>query len=981
MAGIRFSIERGHISGPVEYTDAIFQINPIRFVKNEPTTFEIAIAKTDKVTGWFDPTRGDYVRVEDMRWQARFNGVPPGMIFTGYINSTPRYELLGSRNGEEVWGYHLRCTSDDYLMNSKRMPVRTFINKTRGFILRALLEEMFADYAVQFPFDLTQIHDGGIERIFQVDPSKYFTELAAEFAKSDGYVFMAIDSRVLYVPELAQPIQGNYADVLVISKDDPRYSPRTLDVQRLDVSIVNDLTVVGLDEPTTVCSEQFVSDGYQPNHDLTYVPYGLDESQVLSDDFTTDTVNEATWEEKDPSDFITPFQGSLNITGGPGADTGTCFLRSLKGIELVGVINTRDGELSFPPAATGTGYIGGLYTEDDCLEAHLWCGWYLDLVTNKLTPRGPDGPHENSVTINPTFSYVLRRTITVDRSTPQPSTVLDVATGLQYDEPFDPGAARVTWEVEEIDISDPTNVESNKYNLGTYEYENPEFVLYGAVVPYSCHVVINNIAVTRPQQIVVEVDVDPDEDGGEADRFDQSRDLDSPPDTPTWFFQRHSLRVGPYIDGGQCAVDLLKDRARLAWYAVKVPSRGLAGVTPASTTIPSAGTVVNVRYSRSDISKIRIRSISSIKAERAKFKDDGVRQLTLTPNDVTPPPRTSEECLFVGRAYLSDRVRPRYEGSYEFVTSEIDQTNLSTLVYPGDKILCDITTPEGRIYEALSVTSVDVVPVSPVTYVLKVAFGPINRFDNAQRELLRRRHSSLQSISIAKSDAVDADVMDKEGYDPVPDPVPPVVDTLDDTTLTVTFGASVGADVTGYECRLIDGGWGLGGHVARFNGHQVVLPRDRREVRYFFRSYRVNPNGTLSFSRRSAMIRNIFPMKNQISIGAITGQYNLNINAYQVAITLPNDPDFSHVRVRDGNNIVIYEGDGILNIVKADYVEPLLTPGKLNLTISTLQYPYTVKAQAINLVGQQGAAETLATMFRTYDESIAMTVKPRSPVS
>lgn len=927
-------LERGAHPGPVDFTKFVYSIGSISMRKNEPTLFDFSVAHVSDVTGWFAPGRGDYVQVWDDRFENRNGPTSAGLLFTGYVTNDPEYEFLGTANHTQVFGYKLSATSEDYLINSKRVPNRTFINKTRGYILRELLNDMFGGSS-PIPFDLTNILDGGTERIFQTDPARYWTEVAADFGRSDGYVYYVLDRKVYYVPEMKTPAQGSVTSTITISAEDPRFSPDNLSIKRRDESIVNDLTIIGDQEATTTCVEQFVSDGYQPAFDLTYIPYGLEQSSILVDDMTNNDIDDTVWEELDqPANYIQPFNGSLNIVGGPGNDTGLAYLRSRKGIELSGTIALRDGEIFFPPSPTGTGFIGGLYTSEDCRQSHLWSGWFINLTSLIIQPWGPSGGH-GTFGINPNWHYVLRRTVTVDRFADLSFKVFDADTGYQYSTSTAPLSAKVSYSVEVIDYTtDPSNVTKTTHDLGTFTYTSPDYVLYAAIVPYSCHLAMNYVSVTKPQQFAVEL--------GTA-----TQDASN-----VWTLNKSAIKVGNAIDGGRCTIEVDGDRSKLAWYATNLTSRALGASPSDATTIPPRGTIVSVRYARSDYSRARLQSSVSIASEKARFKDDGIRQMTLTGDDIKPLPRTSEECLFLARALLADRNKTRYEGSYSFITKADDETELRLMILPGDKLECTIDTPEGQINEILDVTNVTISLVGEDTYQISLDFGPVNRFDQAQRELLRRRNSSLEEVVIQQTTIYTAEAMNANGYVPVPDLPPPTVNTVGPDYITVTFGSSLPAGVDGVEIRLSDSGWGQPGYVVRMTDSSRGLNRLSREVRYFFRAYRINADSSLTFSQRSSMMRHVYPLRNKIQITGITGNWSATGNVFKFFIPMPSDPDWAKISVRSGGTL-IYEGDGVDHSVRLDYVTAMISSGRIELDIEDLlgQPSYTIGVLPYNVLG------------------------------
>ena len=983
-------IERASVPGRVDFTKCVFEFGAVEMRKNEPSVFSFSLAQIDG-QAWFKPSRGDYVRLEDTRFEARNYPIGHGLVFSGYISSDPQFEYLGSRNGEQHWGYVVKCTSEDYLLNLKPLPRKIFVNKTRGYILRTLLDEMFAGNP---PFSTSGILDGGIERIFTTDPSRHWTELAEEFGASDGYVYRVIDRSVMYVPQMTEPAQGSPAHVLAIDPSDPRFTPSALQISQVEVPVVNDLTVVGEDEPTTACFEQFVSDGYQPSHDLAYVPHGVEGSDLIEDDLSSE-LDEDVWEISDPDGYFEIFDGSLNVTGGPaplgspGYDQGSTYIRARKAIEIAGTLVLRDGEIFFPPDAQGSAIIGGLYFDEEMVNGNLFCGWLLDVNESfgwmpQFVPAFSIGGvlqiHPASVSIETNKHYILRRTITCDRFSSTHAPIVNPETGYRYD--IDPGPvkATVSWDVDIIHMEDAPNVWTQRVSLGTTVLDAPLFALYSPVVSHSIHMAMNHVSVRKPQQVLVEVDPDPALDAG------------------TWTLGKTPLIVGSNIDGGRCVVSVNDNEAKLDWYAVPgtvsavANARGpyLATVTGSGpsapsdpderprdvTTIPPAGSVVSVKYFKNEAAKARIQNAASILLEASKFGDDGIRQRTLTSEDVSPTPRTSEECLFIARAYLDDYLDARYQGTYNFVTNETDDTLLTRMVLPGDRLSCILQAADGsEIVETLDVTNVTMNILGKGAYGVSVQFGPVNKFDAAKRELIRRRSSSLEEAVIPKAEeSYEADVLKNEGFNPVPDPVPPDVTTIDADGIVVTFGSSLQEGITGYECRVLDSGWGEGGEVAFFQSNQIELLRDRRQVRYFFRSYR-DTGGVREYSARSAMVRHTFPLEDDIEVTDITSDWS-TAGIFKFFIPIPTIPDWGRIKVTTGPEApfdaeVLYDGDGVNHVSKQDRVTAFLSEGKIQLEVINGAHNYepvdslTIVVTPINILGRESALKTEHTLVGT----------------
>jgi hypothetical protein len=898
--------------------------NPTQFFRHEKNLlaiFEFDVVDPGGVPGFVVPQRGAHVRFEDSRWLSRDAGVPDGVVFTGYVVDPPDPVFLGVADGAERWMYHLKVTSDDYLANTKALRARTFINKSRGFILKELLRDLFPAGSGVFPFDVTGIHDGGIERIFQVDTSKKWSEVAAQFAAIDGYVYRCLDGHLFYQPQQL-PISSDPLSSIYVDKGDPRFDPSNFDVTRVGTDVANDVTVFGLEEPSNIVRETFVSDGYQGTFPLSTTPYGITELTLVEDDFTDGDVNSAVWQHADAdTPFIQPFEGSLNVIGGPGVDTGQVYLRSRKGVELSGFIDTRDGEIFFPPGATGRGVIGGLYTEDTPRESNIWTGWYIDLTASTI--QAMNGASKiGSFALNKSHHYILRRHIQIDstfRSLNQYVAKTSYGTYSLGAEP-PPANGRVTWFIEEINDDDPANVVKTTTMVADQIVLNvPSYVLYAPIVPYDCHLVMNFVSVAKPSQIGVTVNGSP-------------------------------IVVGNYIDGGRCKATVDGGHAQLNWYGVNK-----SGSAPTdNVTIPPQRSVVQVWYYQSQQSSARVVRQELIDFEKQRFHDDGVRQLIIHSDQATPAPRNSEECQFLAQAKLADLAEPRYEGSYKFQTSEEGATRLQLWPCPGDLIPAKIHQADGTTVDTyLDVTSVQSTFLGKGAYEFSIGFGPINRYDAAERALYFAHKSSFDDPSIEDVDVQTVELLNA-GVDLFPaDPSAFVVGNITTTTFGLTMTGPITRDIAGYEVRSSDTGWGQGGYVLRTGSPlaPITLQRPRRDVTYFVRPF----TAAGIYSRRSARVRVVYPLANNIVIPAVDGV--LSPEKISVDVTLPTDPDFAGIRVIDGNSgTILYEGDGIDTLNAWSTTTAIAGSGRISIDIpnpnALRSIPLSIRSY--DIVGQLG---------------------------
>jgi hypothetical protein len=833
-----------------------------------------------------------------------------------------------------VFGFNLPCTSDDYLFQKHQLPAKTFINNNRGDIIKSLIQTMFND-VVPFPWDLSNIYPGGIERVFHVDPGKSFAEILTEFADADNYTYYCLDGHVVYAPEgVLQPHTNDPLYAVTIDEQDPRFTPEKLQINRVSSMIANDVTVLGEDEGTALVREHFVSNGADPFFELATTPFGTELTTLIQDDLTN-AIDTGVWEESDGAgDYIRPFQGSLNIIGG--TSDGKTYLIGRKGIELAGIIYARDGEFSTIDSSTGEGWIGGMYTEADgaLLEANLFSAWYVNADTHQLVPVGPTGRENASAfTFIANRHYILRRVIEVDRAT---RSFLSFASGVDGNfttfSDTDPVAnATITWSIESIDDTDVHNVVKTTTTLLRKSYNNaPGFVAYAAIVSKSLHCVMNFVSVFKPPQVAVLVDGQP-------------------------------ILIGSYLDGGRATITADGDKSRLAWYAIPVPEQYYkqGGDLQNVVTIPPEGKQVEIIYRQKAQSRARVINQESITDERRRFgfRDNGVRQVVINAGEKKPTPRTSEECQFLAQAYLADRRATQYQGNYAFTTVKNTSTELRFWPMPGDLIPLVVNQPDGAVVkQTVEISQVTATAIGTDAYEVSMSFGPVNRFDIALRQLLLARRSSVNDPSIETIQPVEAqELLDGDATLP-DDPDPFTIESISATTVTIRMASAVPAGVAGYEVRTDDTGWGQPNYLAQFTGATYTITRGLRDVRYFVRPFNVAGR----YSRRSAMVRVVYPLTFTIGVSGIDGA--ISPERVTVTIPLPSDLDFAGLEVRTTNSsgAVLYQGNGVTTHVQADDVNVIPGSGRLQLDIpnTLVATSYTVWVAPYNIIREYGTPST-----------------------
>lgn len=609
---ITLRIDNGDGGGRADYTRYLASPDHspavLRDRINQPSLLDFTLVPAD--ARFVVPRRSAFVILEGLA-----DALPPGWprahgaLFTGYITNEPAIEFLGIFNGRPVHGYRCQATSEEYLLNVKRIGLLPpFLNQTAGEILRVLTERLQPGR-----FDTSGVAEGPVIPAYTADPDRSWSEIARELAERSGYSYRVLNGKIEFAPLDAVPAG------VVIDETDRRFRPEALEISPLGNPIQNDVTVLGGAEPQAHVAEYFVGDGFTSRFPLLAPVFGTESARLLADDFTGAAIDAARWEENDPGGHITPFDGRLNVTGGQGL-LGETTLRARQAIELGGELELLHGEYEF--VSPSAGIVGGLYTDASLAPGHCLLGFEAAPIAGQTRLRaivsGVVLPLE--VITEPEHHYVLVTRVSAD----QPYRVRQSYTS--FGELFGgtelEASARVVLEVRDFDAAAPAPPVVTVLFQGTLQ-DVPVVAFYAPINSADLHVAVNFLQVTRPIQAWLETE--------------------RPGQAP------HVRTLGFGI-GGQDAT-ITSDRNSNQW-----------ALEFYEDTIPAAGERITLRYRAAGRALARVRDAASVAAEAALAGDDGIRATVL--RNLSPLPRTSAEAELAARAYLADHAAPRYEGRY-----------------------------------------------------------------------------------------------------------------------------------------------------------------------------------------------------------------------------------------------------------------------------------------------------------------------------
>ncbi|MGH9816947.1 MAG: hypothetical protein ACRD6I_12790, partial [Candidatus Acidiferrales bacterium] len=173
---------------------------------NLPALLDFSVVPADEL--FTPPRRGAYVRLIGF---AHSQPPAPQPLFTGYITNEPAVEFLGLMHGQPVHGYRCQATSEEYLLNVKRIGLLPpFLNQTAGAILRFL-----ADHLQPGRFNTSAVSDGALIPHFVAAPEQSWSEIARELAERAGFFYRVLDGAIIFQPMGSEPagIVVNEADL------------------------------------------------------------------------------------------------------------------------------------------------------------------------------------------------------------------------------------------------------------------------------------------------------------------------------------------------------------------------------------------------------------------------------------------------------------------------------------------------------------------------------------------------------------------------------------------------------------------------------------------------------------------------------------------------------------------------------------------------------------------------------------------------
>ena len=228
-------------------------------------------------------------------------------VFTGYVVAAPEYEYLGWGEQGPVYRYNLAAQSDEILLDQKALPNRSpFVVRSAGNALRQLAQDLLPG-----EFDTSEVQDVDTLASYAVNPQKNFSFHAAEIALACRGSFRCINGALILAPV--------GTNTYSLDESDANFSPAGLWLNSPNL-LVNDVTVIGLDEPQAYVRDYFAGDGESLTFYLSQTPFAQTKPALIDEEYLGPGLDTTTWVVNDPSSAVSVAAQTLQIAGGTRVD-------------------------------------------------------------------------------------------------------------------------------------------------------------------------------------------------------------------------------------------------------------------------------------------------------------------------------------------------------------------------------------------------------------------------------------------------------------------------------------------------------------------------------------------------------------------------------------------------------------------------------------------------------------------------------------
>jgi hypothetical protein len=590
------------------------------------------------------------------------------------------------------------------------------------------------------------------------------------------------------------------AATYAVNESDVKFSPVGLKLV-CPKMVLNDVTVIGLDEPQAYIRNYFVGDGLSLRFYLSQKPFQQSRPALIDEQYVGAGLDTATWVVSDPASAVSVVAQTLQVSGGTGLD-GQTTAKFIEQIELGGALELQHGDVSFTGPSTGV--LGGLYA--GAISA-AGC-----LAGFQIAPSGSGSTIQALINGTPTGTLVATTASHRYVLTTYLYSMEVYRSGEGYHSSVHPagsgwgGAAvaadlRVVLELQDIDPSNPATLVA------------PAVVLYDGVIanaPAFCAYALVN-ATTMQCSL--------------AYTYVTHISLAELPSS-----SYVTQLVESLSNGGHC---LIASSTSLDFYPQYVP--------PLNTLI-----VASYRGSGRAVAEVvNSASVASLQSGA----DNGVRGVVRTMK--TPSGRTQADCENAALAMLDDAGGLAWMGTYQTWSDFLPGGAAD--IFPGDAVTVNVPSQNAVFSAIVRKVSIDLVDPADDRGMYAIEFANDLAAPLALQEQASATTVPLQDMPVRLSTT-------QVGAYYLAALTNAQITAVTSTTAQVDAGMAPTSGF-GIEVRAHDYGWGAANDrnlLGRFTTQTFSLPRLARAQNYFLRLY--DGSSPPKYSRYAAALHVDYPL-------------------------------------------------------------------------------------------------------------------------
>jgi hypothetical protein len=612
----------GH--GAVDYSAAISADAPFAIERtlNAPSrcTGSLVIAST------IDPGSAPALPIPMRRARIVVTSATGTTLFTGYIATEPESVYAGAGLAGPVYRVAFSAISDEWLLDKLSLVLTNSGYAAMGGTLLAQLANRTGRGLLTTSGVVIDKPTG----VFTPQPAKPWSANAGLIASGTYAAYRAVGGA------LSSQTIGSTTHTFDF---DTGAGGGTLQFSALRTASVkelaNDVTVVGLEEPSAYVQELFAGDGTTAIFQLSEKPFRISKPVLLTDSFNLPAFNTQLWTGSDPGSHFSLGAGGLTLSGGNGFDGQTVF-SAIDQFEIGGTLVLEAAAVRLD--ASSDGVLLGLYP-GPVQRSNCFAGYNVRQSggSTLLTPFVNGAEVGTSFTVLPGHSYTLRIRI----HSPEVQRVLQTYYALVDGavESFGTGA-----------VDTPVSLVFDLIDLGNAS-NTPATVLYdsAATTPITASPAACTFALADSVQLFGSIGSCTVSQTGSA------RLASTLPDGSL-----QTRLIGAAGTGADCRIDAT---GKVTFYAGRVP-------------VP--GERVTAFYRTRDRSVARLEDQASIAAEAAAGFPGTSRWIGRV---MHPPARSSADCMAAAQALLALATSrsAALAGSYT-------QLNPTADIWPGDML-------------------------------------------------------------------------------------------------------------------------------------------------------------------------------------------------------------------------------------------------------------------------------------------------------